>query len=94
MQNGACAMGRARYKGRNRTGGVASGTGFYLPVGGRRLRARFFWVTFWGGAPGRSESEMYLIVSASTQNLVTQTHLATRGYGKAHKENLCHMIPF
>jgi len=39
MQDGACAMGRARCKGRNGTGGVTSSTGF-LPAGWRSEVAR------------------------------------------------------
>ena len=94
MQDGACAMGRARCKGRNGTGGVASSTGF-SPAGWRSEVAREIFlghILGWRTKEIRVENQFNCW--CIRPNFVTQTHLATRGDGKAHKRNLCHTIPF
>ena len=88
MQDGACAMGRARWKGRNRTGGVASSTGFYLPDGGSEVAREIFLGHILGWRIKDVGVGNPFNCRCICPNLVTQTHLDTRGNGKAHKRNL------
>lgn len=67
---------------------------FYLPDWRSEVAREIFLGHILGRRTGEVRVGNVFNCQCIHPNLVTQTHLATRGYGKAHKENLCHMIPF